>query len=397
VTAQTASRMPIGLYRALSVAAFASATTLRIADALLPDIAAEFLTTPGAAATAVVTSFTVAYGGIQIAFGPIGDRFGKAPTIAAASLLSVLASLACVQATSLDQLMVARVMAGATAGGVIPLCLAWIGDVVAFEDRQRVLGRFLFSQILGLAAGQALGGAIGELFGWRGAFAMLAGLYLLGGVAPLVVLALQRRRAGAAPAPASVAKIRPLEALARPRVRLVLTSVFLEGAAMYGAFSYVGTDLQLRFGASVGGAGLLLTAFAVGALAYALAVGRLVAIMSRGRIALYGAFALAIGFALMAIAPFLWMVAACLALLGLGFYMLHTGLQTEATQMIPEARGIALAMFASTLFIGQAVGVALAGPFFDRFGAPPLYVVAALVLPVIAVRFARGIARPTTA
>jgi MFS transporter, YNFM family, putative membrane transport protein len=386
--------MPIGLYVALSIAAFASATTLRIADALLPDIAAEFATTPGAAATAVVTTFTVAYGGIQIAFGPLGDRFGKVPTVAAAALLSVLASLACMLSASLDQLLVARVVAGATAGGVIPLCLAWIGDVVAFEDRQRVLGRFLFSQILGLAAGQALGGTIGEIFGWRGAFAMLAGLYLVGGIAPLVVLAVQRRRAGVAPAHAPAARVRPREALARPRVRLVLATVFLEGAAMYGAFSYVGTDLQLRFGLSVGGAGLTLTTFALGALIYALAVGRLVAMLSRGRIAVFGSFALALGFGLMAVAPALWTVVACLMLLGLGFYMLHTGLQTEATQMIPEARGTALAMFASLLFVGQAAGVALAGPFFDRFGAPPLYAVAALALPVIAAWFARGIARP---
>jgi predicted MFS family arabinose efflux permease len=110
-----------------------------------------------------------------------------------------------------------------------------------------------------------------------------------------------------------------------------------------------------------------------------------------------GSLGLALGFALMAVAPGLWLMLACLILLGLGFYMLHTGLQTEATQMIPEARGTALAMFASMLFVGQAAGVALASPFFDRFGAPPLYVVAALALPLVAARFARGIARPAGA
>src|SRR5262245_63412970 len=86
--------MPIWLFLALSIAAFASSVTLRIADALLPEIAREFATTPGAAATAVITTFTVAYGGIQAAFGPIGDRFGKVQTIAVASLLSVAAQIA---------------------------------------------------------------------------------------------------------------------------------------------------------------------------------------------------------------------------------------------------------------------------------------------------------------
>lgn len=59
--------------------------------------------------------------------------------------------------------------------------------------------------------------------------------------------------------------------------------------------------------------------------------------------------------------------------------------------MIPEARGLAVAAFASCLFLGQAVGVGLAGPLFDRFGAAPLYLVSALLLPAAAHRFRRGL------
>jgi len=382
--------MPIWLFAALSVAAFASAASMRIADSLLPDMAAEFATTPGAVATAVITTFTIAYGAIQIAFGPIGDRLGKVQTIAVASLLSALAQIGCVAATTIDQLSLARIVAGAAAGGVIPLCLAWIGDVVSFENRQRVLARFLLGQILGLALGQAMGGWIGDAFGWRASFLMLGGLFFLGGIAPFVALRLRPVPSGTT-GPAGRVHVR--EALSRPRVRMVLSTVFLEGAAMYGAFSYIGTDLQLRYGVSVAAAGTLLTAFALGALGYALAVGRLVALMSRARIALIGSFALSIGFTLIALVPSLAVALAALAILGFGFYMLHNSLQTEATQMIPEARGTALAMFAAMLFIGQAAGVAIAGPFFDKVGGPPLYLVAACVLPLIAARFARALWR----
>jgi hypothetical protein len=37
--------------------------------------------------------------------------------------------------------------------------------------------------------------------------------------------------------------------------------------------------------------------------------------------------------------------------------------------------------------------VALAGPFFDRVGGPPLYLAAAVLLPLIAAYFARGLSR----
>lgn len=384
--------MPIWLFLALSIAAFASSVTLRIADALLPEIAREFATTPGAAATAVVTTFTVAYGGIQVAFGPIGDRFGKVHTIAVASLLSVAAQIACALSATLDQISVARVVAGATAGGVIPLCLAWIGDVVSFEDRQKVLARFLLAQIIGLAAGQALGGVIGDAFGWRASFLMLAGLYLLGGVAPFLALRATPTPAGSGTVTRG-GRVRVAEALSRPRVRLILSTVFLEGAAMYGAFSYVGTDLQHRFGVSVATSGVLLTAFAVGAMGYALFVGRIVAVMTRARIAMSGALILGAGLVVLALIPSLATALVALAATGLGFYMLHNSLQTEATQMVPEARGTALAMFASMLFVGQAVGVAIAGPFFDRVGAPPIYLVAAAILPLIAARLAHALSR----
>ena len=58
---------------------------------------------------------------------------------------------------------------------------------------------------------------------------------------------------------------------------------------------------------------------------------------------------------------------------GLGFYMLHNTLQTNATQMVPESRGLAMSLFAFMLFSGQSVGVALAAPVMDRFGGQPIF------------------------
>jgi predicted MFS family arabinose efflux permease len=56
--------------------------------------------------------------------------------------------------------------------------------------------------------------------------------------------------------------------------------------------------------------------------------------------------------------------------------MLHNTLQTEATQLAPEARGLSVSLFAIVLFTGQAVGVALAGWALDRWGGTPVFLVA---------------------
>jgi predicted MFS family arabinose efflux permease len=45
-------------------------------------------------------------------------------------------------------------------------------------------------------------------------------------------------------------------------------------------------------------------------------------------------------------------------------------------------------LFALCLFVGQAIGVPLAAPVVDRWGAVPIFWIAAAILPVLAAYFA---------
>ena len=55
--------------------------------------------------------------------------------------------------------------------------------------------------------------------------------------------------------------------------------------------------------------------------------------------------------------------------IGLGFYMLHNTLQTNATQMSPEARGTAVALFSSVFYSARRSAWRSAAPVIDRSGA----------------------------
>jgi predicted MFS family arabinose efflux permease len=55
--------------------------------------------------------------------------------------------------------------------------------------------------------------------------------------------------------------------------------------------------------------------------------------------------------------------------------------------MAPETRAIGVSLFAFFLFLGQSLGVALAAPIMDGWGAPSIYVVAALIIPAVALWF----------
>lgn len=372
-----------------STAAFASSVNIRVCDPLLPQVAHAFSTTPGVAA-GMVTAFAIAYGLLQLVWGPIGDRRGKYRVAALASIATGVFSAAGAFAETMDWLIVARFFAGAMAAAIIPLAFAWIGDAFSFATRQAVLARFLSAQFTGIVLGQAVGGFIGDVFGWRSVFLIVGAIHFLAGACMLIEL---KTNPGAQPvaAPAvtgwrtTVAAIGDL--FASPWVRVMLGVVFLEAFAMYGAFAYIGADLHHRFGIGFGLVGLFLAVYGAGALTYSFTAKRLFQKLGERGLALAGGSLMAVCYALLAFAPNVAFALPAIAFLGLGFYMLHNTLQTNATQMAPQMRAMGVSMFAFFLFLGQSLGVAIAAPVVDTWGAPPIYVVAALILPIVAVWF----------
>jgi len=369
----------------LSLAAFASAASMRVTDALLPRLAVDF-NIGIASAASVVTGFSVAYGLMQVLFGPLGDRYGKLRVIGYASGVAALASVACLLAPGFHALVASRVVAGAFCGCIIPLSMAWIGDVVAYEQRQPVLARFLLGQILGLAAGTAVGGFAAEQATWRWPFGLLA--IWLAATAVLISLAARSdpapRHGGDSHFASDAARL-----FGSPWVRIVVGTVFVEGMLVFGALAFIPSHLHYKRGVDLSTAGLALVPFASGGVAFALFAGRIVRALGEVRLALVGTALLATGCVLIAWAPATqWAAVGCLVA-GLGFYALHNTLQTNATQMAPERRGVAMALFASLFFLGQSVGVAVAGVMVERMGTTPVIFGAGLAVIPVGITFAR--------
>ena len=379
----------------LSLAAFASAAALRATDALLPLIAGSFGTTPGGA-SAVITGFAVAYGLLQLVNGPIGERIGKYRMVFWLTAVSAAGNLACALAPSLPLLVAARFATGATVGAIVPLAMAWIGDAVPYERRQAVLARFLIGHMFGVAFATSASGFLGERYGWQAMFYLLAVLYSV--TALMLQLELRTNpqtreaRPGAGGIGAAFARMAALTRL--PWVRVILAIVFLEGALFYGALAFVALDLHQRFGLSLGASGSMVAAFALGGLLYAASAGRLVPRLGERGLVLGGGVLIGLGFLCLVLAPAPSWAFPCIVALGAGIYMLHNTLQVHATQMAPEARGGALAVFACSLFTGQSAGVWLASHAVDAAGARPVYVIAAVGLLLLALDFRRRLRIP---
>jgi len=369
----------------LGVGGFGIGANIRITDPLLPTFALEFETTVGAAAI-VATLFAVAHGALQIVYGPLGDRIGKLPIIAFAAIASAIISVASSFASSLGTLAVLRLLSGFATAAVVPLSLAFVGDTTTYAQRHAALARYTATVMLGLICGQALGGLIADLMGWRAVFYFIAGVFAVAG---LGLLASPELRAGSARKPANgrngYAEMFAL--FKRPVVRHVLFAVCAQGMVSFTVAAFVGAHLHDEFGFSLAAIGLVLGVYALGGLAYSFAAPLvLTRIGERGALAL-GGIMFSLCFFSLVIATDWRLYVPALFLAGVGLMMVHNTFQAHATQMAPEARGAALSLFAAMIFLGQTIGFGAASLLYDRWGGIPIFFAAAMLFPIIAFGF----------
>jgi len=354
LAASAQAPLPLAL---LAAVGFLSALGARIVDPLLAVIARDFGTSV-AAVSVVVAAFTLPYGLNQIILGPVGDRFGKLRVLLAALLGYALFMSSCAFAADLPWLVLLRACAGAASAGLIPTCLAYIGDAVPYQDRQVVLSRFLTGALLAQTLAGPLGGVFGEFLGWRGVFVLLGGMSLvLGVVLAWRISALPDRRHDAA-----TFSRENYVALLRSRPALLLLGVTLaEGMLLPGAFPFIAPYLVERFDLSYLSVGLILSCFGPGALGYTYFAPGLVRRLGEPGLVLCGG-ALVAGTLWVALSLDSWPAFILVQMaLGLGYLMLHSVMLARWTGLLPDARATAVSSFVFMLFLGQALGALAMG------------------------------------
>ncbi|ROR24396.1 putative MFS family arabinose efflux permease [Comamonas sp. BIGb0124] len=375
----------------LGACGFASMFSMRLCDAMLPQLSGDFLVGIGEVA-ATISGFALAYGVCQLVYGYLGDRLGKLKVMAWATMLCIVGSAAAALSPSLDMLIVSRVLNGAAAGGIIPLAMAWLGDEVGYEERQEALARLLTATVLGMIAGQWTGGLLAAHAGWRWAFLLSSALFLVSG-------AFLFRAAYAATSHGSAniqqgTWVQGLLAIgSKAWCRTILLTVALEGALVFGALAFIPTLLMQRLDLSAAAAGALAAVFGLGGIAYSRNARRLLGRFGERGLALLGGLMLAAGYGVLATSTHTAWSAIGVFCAGLGFYALHNTLQVNATQMFPQRRGLAVSLFASCLFLGQSIGIYAVSHLIATVSIPAVLIAFGLLLAVLGLSFARLVQR----
>ena len=376
----------------LSLGTFASMAAQRICDAMLPELSRVF-DVGLAQAAQVVSIFAITYGISQLFYGPLGDRLGKFRVITYAALFGCVASLVAVFSHSLDMLLFARVLMALGAAALIPLAMAWVGDTVPASQLQEMLTRTGLGSTMGIVGGQLAGGLLTDMLGWRWAFAFMTVLF--GVVGGLMWADLRRQRRAAPPAmPASTAT--PRQGFVRPALhiitgewsRVILLLATVEGAVGFGVLAIWASHLHHTLDLSLSWSGGIVAFFGLGGMAY-MAVGRaLIRRLGQHGLVLWGGALVGVCALVLAYTTH-WAPAIPASLLaGFGFFMFHNTMQANATQMAPHARGTAVSLFSSFLFLGQSIGVVAAAALMGRIGSSAVIALGGGAMAVLGLYFA---------
>jgi predicted MFS family arabinose efflux permease len=371
----------------MSLIGFVTALASRATDPIIPPIAHDINVSANAVAL-LTTAFALPFALVQPVLGPVGDMVGKVRVMIACLAVTILAMGTCAFATNFSMLLGARIVAGIAAGGIFPVGIAVIGDLVPIKDRQVAIGRWLTAVITGNLLGSSLAGVIGDLVGWRGVFVVITGLGILALIVAMVSLRgaaqAQKARFSLGGFSAGYGKV-----FANPRAKVCFSAVFVEGIAIFGLFPFVALLLLAAGEPRASIAGAVIAGFSLGGVIYALTVPRLVRHWPPDQLMIGGGAVAAIALTIVGF-DFAWPVQlGAFTLLGFGFYTLHGSIQVQATELSADARGAAMSLHSFFFFMGHASGPVLYGLGFGLIGSLPVLMISAAIVMLVGLACSR--------
>ena len=147
-------------------------TSILVASTVLPQMQGTFAATPDEISWAI--TFNILATAIAMPMtGWLVARFGRRHVMIWSTTVFTLSTLLCGTASSLEELILWRIVQGAAGAPSVPLVQTILLDTFPPRQHRAVLGIYGMGVVLGPIAGPALGGYLAESQNWRWAFFLL--------------------------------------------------------------------------------------------------------------------------------------------------------------------------------------------------------------------------------
>ncbi|WP_420847266.1 MFS transporter [Methylobacterium organophilum] len=349
---------------ALAVGGFAIGTTEFASMSLLPEFAPALgIDAPTAGHVISAYALGVVVGAPVIAV--LAARIARRTLLVGLMVMFALGNLLSAIAPSYHAILAFRFFAGLPHGAYFGVAMLLAASLVPREKRAGASAKVLTGLTVATVVGVPLANAIGQIFGWRWSFAIVAGLALLTAALVRFYAPLGAPTEGASP-------LRELGALKRGQVWLTLAIGAVGFGGMFSVYTYLASTMLsvtqvspalIPVALAVFGAGLTL-----GNLGWAWIADRSGALMlSAAATLVWSAVVLAL---YPAATASLWTLLPVVFLIGCGGG-LATILQTRLMDVAEDAQTLAAALNHSAFNVANALGPWLAGlAIASGFGLP---------------------------
>ena len=384
--------MKLPLVFVLGVVGAAVSFNQRMLDPLTTLVARELAVSPDRIVL-LSTIFLLPYALGQLFLGPLADAIGKAKVLRICVGALIATTLVSLFARSFEVLAVLRFITGLAAGGCIPVGLALIADRTPQAERQVAFSRFMIAMTLSQLFTAPISAKIAVQADWH-AVVLVA---LVISLAALGLLLWQVK-----PNPSivrqplsfsrSLATFRAILSIGRARIWYL--AVLAEGLLIFGFVPHLALHLEHNRLGSIEEAGFVLAALGLGGLVFAAVAPILVRWFSPYRLMASGGVLLGAGLTLAAFSPSWQTMAGALFFVGFAFYLLHSGLQAQVTEVMPEARSSVVSLHAFSMFTGLASGPLIFGGMSAFTGFSGALIVSAVLITMASLSAAYLLSRP---
>jgi MFS family permease len=142
---------------------------------LMPLYAARLGAT-GFALGLMVAGFSISRGVLQPFVGTLSDRLGRKGFLVAGLSIYALAGTAYTFAFSVEHLVLIRIFHGVGSAMVIPIAMAYIGDLSPQGSEGKYMGRLNIALFAGIGGGPVIGGIFLDVLGMNSAFYVMSAL-----------------------------------------------------------------------------------------------------------------------------------------------------------------------------------------------------------------------------
>ena len=344
---------PAGVvHSALAVGGFAIGTTEFATMSLLPFFAKDLgISAPTAGHVISAYALGVVVGAPLIAV--LSARMARRTLLILLMSVFAIANGLSALAPTYHWMLLFRFLSGLPHGAYFGIAALVAASLVPVERRTQAVGRVLLGLTIATIIGVPFANWVGQAFGWRWGFAVVALLATL--TATLVAIFAPRDRVDPGASP-----LRELGALKRGQVWLALATGAIGFGGLFAVYTYLASTLMAVTGVSAAALPAALACFGIG-----LTAGNLIAPRFADRALMPTAGALLVWSAVaLALYPFaagkLWSILLDVTAVGFGG-ALGTVMQTRLMDVAGDAQALAAALNHSAFNVANALGPWLGG------------------------------------